>query len=77
MTTLPAKWIMKKKSKKVKNKTIEILEGTSHRNEIHDKVVSRLTEEILFQKGHDWTEKYQNNSKWIIQRLEIILLKSK
>ena len=66
-----------KKIEKIKKQTIEMLEGASPRYEIHDKVVSTLAEEILFQKGHDWTEKYQNNSKWIIPRLEVILLKSK
>lgn len=77
MTTLPAEYIMKKKSRKIKKQTIEMLEGASPGYEIHDKVVSRLAEGILFQKGHNWTEKYQNNSKWITPRLEVILLKSK
>ncbi|MBA7505484.1 hypothetical protein ES706_04152 [subsurface metagenome] len=77
MTTLPAEWIMKKKSRKIKKQTIEILKGVSPGYEIHDKAISRLAEEILFQKGHDWTDEYQNNSKWIIPRLEVILLKSK
>jgi len=77
MSTLPAERIMKKKTRKIKKQTIEMLEGASLGDEIHDKVISRLAEEIFFQKGHDWTDEYQDNSKWIIPRLEVILLKSK
>ena len=77
MTTLPAERIMKKKNRKIKKQTIEILEGASPGDEIHDNAISRLAEEILFQKSHDWTDEYQDNSKWIIPRLEVILLKSK
>lgn len=77
MTTLPAEWIMKKKSRKIKKQTIEMLEGAPPGDEIHNKVVTSLAEEIIFQKGHDWTDEYKDNSKWIIPRLEVILLKSK
>ena len=77
MTTLPAEMIIKKKHRKIKKQTIEMLEGAPLGYEIHDKVVSRIAEEILFQEGHDWTDEYQNNTKWIIPRLEVILLKSK
>jgi len=77
MNTLPAERIMKKKFKKIEKQTIEMLKGAPPGEKIHDKVVSRLAEEIFFQKGHDWPNEYQDNSKWIIPRLEVILLKSK
>ena len=75
--TLPAERIMKKKSKKIKKQTIEMLKGAPPGEKIHGKVVSRLAEEIFFQKGHDWPNEYQDNSKWIILCLEVILLKSR
>ncbi len=77
MTTLPAERIMKKKPRKIKRQTIKMLEGAPPGNKIHDKVVYRIAEEIFFQKDHDWIDEYQENSKWIIPRLEVILLKSK
>lgn len=77
ISTIPAERIGKKKHRKIKNQTIEMLKGSSPGDKIHDNVISRLAEEILFQKGHDWPDEYQDNSKWIIPRLEVILLKSK
>ena len=66
-----------KKSGDINNQTREMLKGAPPSRHISKKVFSRLTKEILFQKGHNWSKKYRNDPSWIYPRLEVILLRKR
>ena len=56
----------------------KIVKATLHGktfNAIQEKAIKTIAEEILFQKGHFWSQKYKQNAQWLYPRLITILVR--